>query len=108
MFTLATIDGIHNNSQTNRYKPKYLCLCMLLPSRSAKLIYSSVNAHVNIPISLKTFKHFISLKKKCNDLREKKLTALIDNYRCALDFDKLEQASAVPVRGKQLINLLDC
>lgn len=75
MFTLATIDGIHNNSQTNRYKPKYLCLCMLLPSRSAKLIYSSVNAHVNIPISLKTFKHFISLLKKCNDLREKKLTA---------------------------------
>lgn len=31
-----------------------------------------------------------------------------DNCRCALDFDKLEQASAVPVRGKQLINLLDC
>lgn len=64
MFTLATIDGIHNNSQTNRYKPKYLCLCVLLPSRSAKLIYSSVNAHVNISISVKTLKHFISLKKK--------------------------------------------
>lgn len=98
MFTLATIDGIHNNIQANRYKPKYLCLCMLLPSRSSKLIYSSVNAHVHSIISLETVKPLISPKYALIFQNRSLLRSLL--LKVCIGLDKLGHITTVPVRGK--------